>query len=89
MTEHDATEVAYKNGFEAGLRSRDHEGWYAMELTEALDRLTEDKKELQKLLFDAIAELRNDVRKLSLMVENDITMRKIAERQKDAKVLHP
>lgn len=64
MNIYDATEIAYKNGFEAGKKAgekirRDYEGWYAMELTEAIDNYKKEIDFLQKEIAIKDAEIDN------------------------------
>jgi len=82
MTIHDATEEAYKNGYDAGIKHRqDLEGWYVMELTEAIDRLKEENAILQKLTEKDFAELRGEVKRLAVMLETYITEQRFREKQ--------
>lgn len=59
----------------------DHEGWYAMELTEAIDRLNEDKKALQNIIDTELAELRTETKRLAVMLETYITEQRFREKQ--------
>ena len=64
MNIHDATEIAYKNGYEAGKKAgekirHDYEGWYTMELTEAIDVLKNEKMLLEREIANKDAEIDN------------------------------
>lgn len=98
MNQHDATEIAYKNGFEAGKKvginlGHDWEGFCVMELEETISNqkeiiegLKEEIKELRRelKLETAMSEILQEAKRIGIMVETDISARRHEAKRKEA-----